>query len=122
MGKFLAQALTRFEQVFRYGEYVLPLEGLDDVRICAMLNTGNLGFRIAFCGEQDERDVAVIDIAFDLTAEFEAVEFGHHHTGDDQVYTVLIELRQTFTAVFCLDKAIAFGPERSRKEMDQRVV
>ncbi len=80
------------------------VEGLDDPAGGTGLAGAVLLFRIAFGGQHQDRDRAVLLVAADTFDEAEAIEARHVDVGDDDIRIGLFENFEALNAVFSLDR------------------
>lgn len=78
-------------------------EGFGDVVVGSDLQAFHLVFDVGFGGEHDDGDVAGADVLLDGFAEFDAVHYGHHDVGNDDVDFVFFKYLEGFFAVGSFD-------------------
>ena len=116
------QLLPVFEQAGDAHFQVLHRERFLYVGVCTGFQSVYPGLQSGLGGKQDDGNMAVVQFCLYGIAEFQAVHFGHHHIGYNQIDDRFLQYFQSFHAIGGGQHFIGFGQLPDEKFVHFRIV
>lgn len=108
-------------QVVGAGQQQLRVEGFGHVVVRPAVQAFDVLFGRVEGREQDDGDVARVDVVLDLQAHLRAAHFGHHDVADDEVGSGPAHLVQPLVSVACQHRVVE-GREELSQHLQQFLV